>query len=328
VTLAVRYLADAEAPVDHPTRRVDVLVVGGGPAGLSAALVLGRSRRSVLVVDAGEPRNAPAAAMHGFLGRDGTPPAELLAHGRDEVARYGGLVEDGRVVGVERVGDAFRVALGDGSSPLARRLVLTTGLVDELPAIAGIAERWGRDVIHCPYCHGWEVRDRAIGVLATSPMSWHQAALFRQLSDRVVVLRHTTADLAPDVAAGLAARGVRFVDGEVIRLEVEGDAVSGVQLADGRLVPLEVLVIAPRFAGRADLLDDLGLALVEHPSGAGVHVPADPMGRSDVTGVWVAGNLTDPTAQVITAAAQGARAGAAVNADLVSEETALAREGA
>lgn len=309
-------------------RRVDVLVVGGGPAGLSAALMLVRSRRSVLVVDAGEPRNAPAAAMHAFLSRDGTPPAELLALGRDEVIRYGGLVEDGRVTCVERVGDAFRLALGDGSSVLARRLVLTTGLVDELPAIEGVAERWGNDVVHCPYCHGWEVRDRAIGVLATSPMSLHQAGLFRQLSDRVVVLRHTTADLDADAVAGLAARGVQFVDGEVVRLEVEGDAISGVGLADGSLVPLEVLVVAPRFVGRGDLLADLGLDLVEHASGAGMHVPADPTGRTDVPGVWVAGNLTDPSAQVITAAAQGGRAGAAVNADLVVEETALAREGA
>lgn len=314
--------------MNNPPRRVDALIVGGGPAGLSAALMLGRSRRSVLVVDAGQPRNAPAAAMHGFLGRDGTPPTDLLTDGRDEVARYGGIVEDGRVVGVERVGDAFRADLVEGRAVLARRLVLTTGLVDELPAIEGIAQRWGRDVIHCPYCHGWEVRDRAIGILATSPMSWHQAGLFRQLSDRVVVLRHTTGDLDPEASAGLAARGVQFVDGEVVRLEVEDDAVAGVRLADGRLVPLEVLVVAPRFVGRSDLLDDLGLALVEHPSGAGVHVPADPMGRTDVPGVWVAGNLTDPSAQVITAAAQGSRVGAAINADLVTEETALARKGA
>jgi thioredoxin reductase len=313
--------------MDHPSSRVDVLVVGGGPAGLSAALMLGRSRRSVLVVDAGQPRNAPAAEMHGFLGRDGTPPGDLLADGRKEVERYGVRVVDGRAVGAERVGEAFRVTLDDGSAVLARRLLLTTGLVDELPAVEGLAERWGRDVIHCPYCHGWEVRDRAIGVLATSATALHQAGLLRQLSDRVVVLRHVAAALDPEASAGLAARGVRFVDGEVVRLEVEDDAVRGVRFADGSHLPLEVLVVAPRLVGRSDLLDDLGLALVDHPSGAGLHVPTDPMGRSDVPGVSVAGNLGDPFAWVVAAAAQGGHAGAALNADLVHEDLALAREG-
>ncbi len=161
-------------PPDH--REVDVLVVGGGPAGLSAALVLGRSRRSVLVVDAGEPRNAPADALHEFLSRDGTPPQELLEVGRAEVARYGVDSHAGRAVSASRAGDRFRVGLDGGGTVLARRLVVSTGLVDELPQVPGLAERWGRDVLHCPYCHGWEVRDQAIGVLATAatgPMALH-----------------------------------------------------------------------------------------------------------------------------------------------------------
>lgn len=307
---------------------VDVLVVGGGAAGLSAALVLARSRRSVLVVDAGEPRNAPAEAMHAFLTRDGLAPREFLALGRDEVTRYGAEVRTGRAVRASREGDRFRVELEADAPVLARRLVVTTGLVDELPPLAGLADRWGRDVVHCPYCHGWEVRDRTIGVLATSPMSLHQAGLFRQLSDRVVLLTHTGPPLEPEQAARLAARDVAVVDGEVVSVDVDEDVVVGVTLADGQQILLEVVAVAPRLVARSDLLGDLGVPLVEHPSGIGVHVPADAMGRTDVEGVWVAGNVTDPSAQVITAAAQGNRAGAAVNADLVDHDVNSALAGA
>jgi thioredoxin reductase len=311
-----------------PSLRVDVCVIGGGPAGLSAALVLARSRRSVLIVDAGEPRNAPAAAMHAFLGRDGTAPGELLAAGRAEVTGYGGEVAADHVVDVERTTDGFRVERAAGGTVLARRLVVTTGLVDELPDVPGVAGRWGRDVVHCPYCHGWEVRDRAIGVLNTSPMSLHQLHLFRQLSDRVVLLAHDGPAPVADEVAQLAARDVEVLTGRVAALEVEGDTLAGVRLDDGRRVPLEVLVVTPRFVARSALLGRLGLEPVELPSGIGLHIPADPTGATNVPGVWVAGNVTDPSAQVITAAAQGNRVGAVVNADLVTEDVARARAAA
>ncbi|MFL6056110.1 MAG: NAD(P)/FAD-dependent oxidoreductase, partial [Actinoallomurus sp.] len=164
----------------------DEVVVGGGAAGLSGALTLARSRRSVVVIDAGSPRNAPAAGVHGFLSRDGIPPAELLERGRAEVCGYGGQVVPGEVDAVAREENGFSVALTDGRVVRARRLLVATGAVDELPDIPGLHARWGRDVVHCPYCHGWEVRDQAIGVLATGPLSVHQALLFRQLSSDVV----------------------------------------------------------------------------------------------------------------------------------------------
>lgn len=323
-------------PTTEPTpeqadREVDVLIVGGGPAGLAAALVLGRSRRTVLVVDAGEPRNAPAPAMHSFLTRDGTPPGELLALARAEVAGYGVQLHDGRAISASWVGERshheerFRVALEDGGTVVARRLVVTAGLVDQLPNIDGLARRWGRDVIHCPYCHGWEVRDRTIGVLATSPMALHQVGLFRQLSDRVLLLQHTGPEPDADQSAMLAARDIEVVEGEVVAVESADDRLTGVRLAGGRHVALEALAIAPRFEARSALLVELGVPLVDHPSGSGLHVPADPMGRTEVAGVWVAGNVTDPMAQVIAAAAQGNRVGAAVNADLVTEDTSRAQ---
>ncbi|MFP5371096.1 MAG: NAD(P)/FAD-dependent oxidoreductase, partial [Actinomycetes bacterium] len=192
------------------SEQYDVVVIGGGAAGLSGAVALARSRRTVLVVDAGEPRNAPADGVHNHLGREGTPPGELLAFGRAEVTGYGAEVMDGRVTAVRREDDGgFVVTLGDGRAVSARRLLVATGLVDELPDIPGVAERWGRDVLHCPYCHGWEVRDQAIGILATGPMAVHQALLFRQLSADVTFFRHTGLELPADEAEQLAALGIR-----------------------------------------------------------------------------------------------------------------------
>jgi len=301
----------------------DVAVIGGGAAGLNGALMLARSRRSVVVIDAGSPRNAPADGVHGLLARDGMPPAELVRRGREEVRGYGGHVVSGEVDAVTREGDRFVVALADGRAVRVRRVLVTTGLVDELPDVPGLRERWGRDVVHCPYCHGWEVRDQAIGVLATGPMAVHQALLFRQLSADVTVFSHTHPPTA-EQAEQLAARGVDVVAGEVAALEIAGDRIVGVRLADGRAVAREVVVVASRMVARAGFLATLGLRPVEHPSGMGEHVPADALGRTDVPGVWVAGNVTDLSAQVGASAAAGATAGAQINADLIAEETRLA----
>jgi thioredoxin reductase len=306
---------------DRPMDGYDVVVVGGGAAGLSGALMLARARRSVVVIDAGAPRNAPAEGVHGLLARDGTPPAELLGRGRAEVRGYGGHVVTGEVEAVVRDGEGFVVTLAEGRSVPARRLLVTTGLVDELPDVPGLRARWGRDVLHCPYCHGWEVRDQAIGVLASGPQSLHQALLFRQWSADVVFFSHTVPRPSGEEAEQLAARGVGVVDGEVAALEIVEDRLVGVRLRDGTLVRREALVVAPRMLARADFLATLGLRRAEHPSGAGEHIPADATGRTEVPGVWVAGNVTDPVAQVGTAAAAGATAAAQINADLVAEDT-------
>ena len=295
----------------------DVVVVGGGAAGLNGAMMLGRSRRSVLVVDAGRPRNAPAASVHGLLGHDGTPPAELLARGRQEVRRYGGHLVTGEVTDASRDVDGFVLTLGDGRSVRARRLLVTTGLVDELPEVAGLRDRWGRDVVHCPYCHGWEVRDQAIGVLASGPLSVHQTLLFSQLTGDLTYFSHTAPPLTDEQAAHLAARGVRVVDGEVAAVVAADDRITGVRLADGTVVEREVVAVATRMVARAAFLAPLGLRPVEHPSGMGEHLVVDPTGRTDVPGVWAAGNVTDLGAQVGASAAAGALAGAQINLDLV-----------
>ena len=288
----------------------DVVVVGAGAAGLSAALVLARARRRVAVVDAGEPRNAPAAHMQGFLSRDGMRPAALLEVGRAEVAGYGAALIDARV---EHVDPGFTVRLVGGAALGARRLVVATGLRDELPGIPGVAERWGRDVLHCPYCHGYEFRDRPMGVLGTSPGAVHQALLLRQWSDDVVLFVHTL-ELDEEEHERLTARGVRLVDGEIKRVVAENDGVRGVELADGRMVPRRVVFLFPRMVPHDTLLTALGCAVEDR------RVVTDRTGRTTVPGVWAVGNVADPRAQVVTAAGMGSAAAIAVNADLMDED--------
>lgn len=309
--------------------RYDVVVIGGGAAGLSGALMLGRSRRSVLVIDAGEPRNAPAAGVHGFLTRDGMSPAALLEAGREEVRGYGVQVLDGRVAAVESVDGGFTVTLEDGSRVGARRLLVTTGLIDELPDVPGVRERWGRDVLHCPYCHGWEVRDQAIGILGSGPMAVHQALMFRQLSDDVILFQHTSPTLSEEQAEQLTARDITVVEGEVSSLEVHDDQLTGVRMESGELVPRQAVVVAPRFVARAEVLSALGLETSDREMAGhvlGSYVPADATGATTVPGVWVAGNIADPFGQVVAAANTGAQAGAHINADLISEDTQEAVE--
>ncbi|MEU1985462.1 NAD(P)/FAD-dependent oxidoreductase [Nocardia sp. NPDC019395] len=302
----------------------DVVVAGGGAAGLNGALMLARSRRRVAVIDAGRPRNAPAEGVHGLLARDGMPPAELLERGRSEVRHYGGHIVSGEIVGAVRENDSFTVTLSDGRSVRARRLLVTTGLIDELPDIPGLRERWGNDVVHCPYCHGWEVRDRAIAVLSTGPMALHQVQLFRQLSDDIVFFTDDRPEPTAEEAGRLAARGIRVVPGKVTGIEVGGNGITGVRLADGTVVAREVVAVGTRMVARTDFLNDLGLDATEHPAGIGSYVPTDATGRTEVAGIWAAGNVTDLSAQVGASAAAGAAAGAQINADLVEEDVRAA----
>ncbi|MEU5447302.1 MULTISPECIES: NAD(P)/FAD-dependent oxidoreductase [Streptomyces] len=312
-------------------QRYDVVIVGGGAAGLSGALALARARRSVLVIDAGEPRNAPASHVHNYLGRESTPPGELLAIGRNEAAGYGAEIVAGRVASAERLPGAedagFRVVTEDGRSVEARRLLVTTGLVDELPPVPGLAERWGREVLHCPYCHGHEVADRPIGVLATGPLAVHQALMWRQWSDDVTLFLHTGPEPSAEEYEELAARDVAVVDGEVAGLEIADDRFTGVRLTSGRVVPREALVVQARFTARSAVLESLGLTPVAQEMAGtvvGTYIPSDPTGATEVPGVWAAGNVTRLTEQVVGAAAAGLMAAGALNGDLITEDTRLA----
>ena len=302
----------------------DVIVIGGGPAGLSATVALSRALRKVLLVDAAEPRNAPAEGIHNYLTRDGIPPAEFRDLGRAEVTRYGGEVIDGTVASAA-AGSPLAVTLTDGREFQARRLLVTTGLTDELPDVPGLREQWGHAVLHCPYCHGYEVRGRAIGIIGSSPMSLHQAQMWRQWSDDVTLFQHTAP--APDDVQEreLAARGIKVVTEKVAEAVSTNGKLIGVRLTDGTLVPREVLVVAPRFLANAEPVRSLGLAATENDFGS--VVVAEPTGRTAVPGVWVAGNVTDQMAEVVSSAAGGLHTAAQLNMDLITEDVALAVAG-
>ncbi|WP_182113779.1 MULTISPECIES: NAD(P)/FAD-dependent oxidoreductase [unclassified Actinotalea] len=309
----------------------DVVVVGAGPAGLSAALLLGRSRRSVVVVDAGEPRNAAAGHVQGFLTRDGVPPAELLSLGVEEVRRYGVEVRHGRVVDVTPIppGAAetsrarVTVELDDGTSLAARRVVLATGLRDELPAVPGLSDRWGRDVLHCPYCHGWEVREAAVGVLVDRPEDAVKAFTMTQWTDAVTVVLHGVDpdDVEPAVRRRLDALDIPVLPGPVTALVLEDDALVAVRTPAGE-VRLGALVVQPRLVASDALLTALGAHVQAGPSGH--TVVAEPDGRTGVPHVFAAGNVTDPSSQVVMAAAAGYRTALAVDHDLIDEDVEAA----
>jgi thioredoxin reductase len=254
--------------------------------------------------------------MQGILSRDGMPPAELLTLGRAEAAGYGVELIDDAVL---RIDDDFTVHLGSGGALRARRVLVTTGLRDDIPDdIPGVRERWGRDLLHCPYCHGWEVRDQPLGVLGTNPASVLHAQLIRQWSDDVVYFAHEQPP-TDSQSAELAARGIRIVHGRVSRLIIEGDRLTGVEL-DNEVVHRAAVFVRPIMRPHSDnLVAAIGCDL----DAAGFAV-TDRTGLTTVPGVWAAGNATDPRAQVITAAGQGSAAAIAINNDLIDHDVAIA----
>lgn len=255
--------------------------------------------------------------MQGFLTRDGMPPAEFLAIGREEVKGYGVELVRDRVV---EVAPGFAVTLASGRVLKARRLVVATGLKDELPDVPGVAARFGKDVLHCPYCHGWEVRDQAFGVLATTPLSVHQALMVSQWSKDVTLFLHTVAEseLSDDDLRRLAAAGVGVVPGEVAELVVTDDRLTAVRLEDGTTHAREVVFTAPRAVPQNGLLQRLGAELQETPFGS--YPVVDGNGQTTVPGVYAVGNAAGFAEQVINAASAGYRAAATINGELLMSD--------
>jgi thioredoxin reductase len=303
----------------------DVIIAGGGSAGLSAALMLGRMRRHVLVVDAGEPRNRFAGHMHGVLGRDHTSPLDLLAAGRADLARYQTVAfADGEVAEASALeGGGFSVTLADGAQHETKRMLLATGLRDELPEVRGLTEQWGRGAFLCPYCDGWEHRDRRIAVIATTPMYLHATQMLRQLSDEVTLFAHGL-ELAPEARAGLVARGIAIEERPVASVVADGQRMlRGIRLTDGTELPAEVIFVSPTPVPNDGALRALGAEFAVGPDGV-EWVQVDAMGRTSVPGVWAAGNVTDGRSSVPYAMSAGSMAGAAINADLVEQEVRAA----
>lgn len=311
----------------------DVVIVGAGPAGLSAAQMLGRARRRTLVLDSGNPRNRFAEHMHAVVGFDGTAPAELRRRGRDEAEAYGVGFRTARV---ERVGDidgGLEVVLaGDEERITTRALLIATGVTDHLPDIPGLAERWGRTVLHCPYCHGWEVRDRRIGVLATSPMSLHQIELLRQWSPDVVAFTAAAGELGDDVRERLRARGIRTVAAPVVAVtgpddaaeEADGGAIGAVVTADGQRVAIDAIFTGGLLEPHDGFVAELDLARTDGPVGSFIAV--DAAGATSHPLVWAAGNVVAPMANVPLSMGAGSMAGAAINGALVARDAEAAVE--
>ena len=312
-------------------RHCDVAIIGASAAGLAAGLQLGRQRRSVIVVDSGEPRNAPAAFMHSYLGHEGVTPSQMAAIGREEVRSYGGEVIAGRAIDVVRVDhDRFRVQLVGGHRVIARRVLVATGLVDELPAIEGLAEHWGRDVIHCPFCHGYEVRDQRIVQIVTHPMGLHQAGLFRQLTTRLTLVLHAGVETDDPQLDVLLAGGVTVVDRPVLRVVAGADGrIVSVEVAGGDQIAADAVAIGTRFRARADMLSTLDITTAAHPTGLGDVIETDSNGQTSVPGLYAAGNVTDPSQQVLQAAAQGSWVAGMISFSLATEDLeAVARPSA
>lgn len=296
---------------------LDVLVVGGGASGLSAALVLARARRCVLVVDAGEPRNAAAGEVHGLLGHEDINPLELLTRGRAEVSHYGGRTVAGRVVDAASDPRGFVATLDSGERIRARVMVIASGAIDVLPDIPGLRERWGREVVHCSYCHGWEIRDSRIGVLASDPSSPMQALMFRQWSSDVRYFSHDTGITEAEVRR-LSASAIPVNRSEITGFRILDDRLIGVVLEDGGFVELDALVVTPSSRPRLEGLERLGLKPLVSDSGPATI--ADHAGRTSVPGVWATGNVVQPGLQLSEAIGHGARVAMTINTELTIQD--------
>lgn len=293
----------------------DVIIIGGSFAGLSAAMQLARARRQVLLVDAARPRNRYAAHAHGFLGQDGVPPQEIVANARAQLARYPTVsFLDGEAIQALAQDGGFAAVMAGGEQVRGARLILATGMRDELPPLPGLQTRWGQTVLHCPYCHGFEVAGEPLGVLAAHPMSVHQAMLLPDWGPTTYFTQGQF-EPSPEDARHLAARGVHVERTPVVALLGEAPALTGVVLDDGREVPLRALFVASRVHMASPLAGQLGCEFDEGPLGPVIRV--DDMKQTTVPGVFAAGDASTPMSNATLASASGVMAGVCAHRSLM-----------
>ena len=295
--------------------RHDAIIIGGSFAGLSAALYIARARRTVCIIDTGSPRNRFAAHSHGFFTQDGSEPGAMIATARSQVAAYPtATFVDGQAVTAASEPDGFSVRLATGEALQSTRLVLAFGISDELPAIPGLAERWGRSVLHCPYCHGYEFSGRRLGVLNVSPMSVHQAMLIAEWGPTTLYLNGAS---EPDDAslAQLKKRGVAVEPAAVVALHGDDAHLSAIELTDGRTSPVDALYLGPRTRLNSDIAQQLGCELDEGRFGSIIRTDGTRM--TTVSGVYAAGDITRDAHSVTWASADGVTAGLAVHRSLI-----------
>jgi thioredoxin reductase len=303
---------------------IDCVIVGGGAAGLSAALVLGRARRRTLVVDSGQQSNLAAPGIGGLLGSDGRPPAELYAAGRAELRAYPSVeVRDGTVVDAGLVGDGFRVELADGSRLGARRILLAAGMEYRPPPLPGLAALWGHSVFHCPFCHGWEVRDQPLAVCANGARAVHAALLLRGWSDDVLLLTNGPAELDDEQRRLLGAADVPIDERPIASLVGVDNALAAVVFADGRRLARSAMLVATTMHQRSTLAERLGVEFADPGPVVVDALKVDAFNRTSVAGVFAAGDVSAQMPQVAAAVAAGSLAAAAVVQSLLAEEFGL-----
>jgi thioredoxin reductase len=306
----------------------DVAIVGGGPAGLSAALVLGRARRTVVLFDAGEQNNLPAAHVGGLFGHDGTPPAELYRQARAQLEPYPTVVvREATVASVRREHDGFTVTT-DGGEVHARRLLLATGMRYELPDLPGLRELWGDTVFHCPFCHGWEVRDRRLAVLAEGDELVERALLLRNWSEDIVALANGSPDIGVEASARLERAGIELAERPIVELRrrsdrgAPGPRLAGVVFDDGSVLERDGRLVGVSLTQRSPFAAELGLELTERDT-----IAVDNRGRTSLAGVYAAGDIAEPIQQVVIAAAAGGIAAASIVHEFVTDAIGAATVG-
>jgi thioredoxin reductase len=296
----------------------EAIVVGAGPAGLSAALILGRCCRRTLLCDGGAGRNAASRALHGFLSRDGTPPEELRRIARQQLAAYPTVeVRETLVTEALRTPAGFSVAVTGGERLQGSKLLLATGVLDDLPPIPGLAERWGRSVFPCPYCDAYELRGRSLGVLGRGSAAVAQCRALTTWSDRLALFLDGRPDLDSADREALVGHGIRVVPDRVRALEGAGTALERMRLASGDAVACEALFLSAGQHQRSPLVEQLGCPIVE-----GCAVRTHEHESTDIPGLYVAGDASENLQLAIVAAAEGAEAGFAINRALVRESFA------
>ncbi len=295
----------------------DVIIVGASFAGVSAALQLARARRRILLIDAGLPRNRFAKEAHGILGHDGKAPDAIMAEALTQLLSYPTVsLMQGAAIAARKQNPGFVVALANGREERAARLILATGVRDELPAVAGLQERWGTSVLHCPYCHGYEVRDQQLGVLGVHAMSIHKALLIPDWGPTTYFTQGLfTPD--PEQTQRLLARGVRIEHSPVVELLGTAPELSAVRLSDGRTLPLSALFTASKTHMVSPLAEQLGCSFEQGPTGPYLHV--DELKATTVPGVYAAGDATTPMPNAVLAMASGCLAGVAAHQSLVMQ---------
>jgi thioredoxin reductase len=302
----------------------DCVIVGGGAAGLSAGVVLGRARRRTLLVDAGEQSNLAAHGIGGLLGQDGRPPAELYAAGQRELASYPSVeYRTGEVVAGARVGETFELRSADGRCERTRRILLATGMEYRPPPIPGLAPLWGASVFHCPFCHGWEVRDQPLAVLAGAEQAVHASLLLRGWSDDIVLLTDGPADLGDDDRARLTAAGVGMDERPVAEIVSAEGELAAIAFADGGRLERRGLMAATTLHQRSSLPEQLDVEFAEPTPLTAERIRVDALCRTSVPGVFAAGDLSAQMPQVAAAIASGSLAAAAVVQSLLADDVGL-----